>query len=73
MELVKHGHACVSLGKAGRRLVIDPGAWTEPEALREADAVLVTHDHVDHVGGGAAGGARGANRGMDARRSRGRS
>lgn len=49
MELVKHGHACVSLGKAGRRLVIDPGAWTEPEALREADAVLVTHDHVDHV------------------------
>lgn len=31
-------------------LVIDPGIWSEPRALRGADAVLVTHEHVDHVG-----------------------
>ena len=30
-------------------LVIDPGIWSEPRALRGADAVLVTHEHVDHV------------------------
>jgi len=29
--------------------VIDPGIWSEPAALRGADAVLVTHEHVDHT------------------------
>ncbi|MCW2699404.1 MAG: hypothetical protein JWQ45_939 [Blastococcus sp.] len=48
MELTKHGHACVVLHEEGRRLVIDPGAFTEPAALDHADAVLITHEHVDH-------------------------
>lgn len=30
-------------------LVLDPGIWSEPRALDGADAVLVTHEHVDHV------------------------
>lgn len=30
-------------------LVIDPGAWSEPEALDGAQAVLLTHEHFDHV------------------------
>lgn len=30
-------------------LVIDPGAWSEPRALRGADAVLLTHEHGDHA------------------------
>ncbi|GCB42792.1 hypothetical protein SNL152K_75 [Streptomyces sp. NL15-2K] len=33
----------------GGTLVIDPGVWSEPEALVGADAVLVTHEHDDHV------------------------
>jgi L-ascorbate metabolism protein UlaG (beta-lactamase superfamily) len=37
------------LERAGRVLVIDPGIWSEPQALLGADAVLVTHEHVDHV------------------------
>jgi L-ascorbate metabolism protein UlaG (beta-lactamase superfamily) len=49
MELTKHGHACVVLGQDGRRLVIDPGAFTDPSVLNGADAVLVTHEHFDHV------------------------
>jgi L-ascorbate metabolism protein UlaG (beta-lactamase superfamily) len=48
MELTKHGHACVVLHEEGRRVVIDPGAFTEPAALDHADAVLITHEHVDH-------------------------
>src|SRR3954464_7051487 len=49
MELTKHGHACVVLSEDDRRLVIDPGAYTDPSALQEANAVLVTHEHPDHV------------------------
>ncbi|MEU4402413.1 MBL fold metallo-hydrolase [Micromonospora orduensis] len=48
MKLTKFGHACVRLEKDGRRLVIDPGGLTDPEALDGADAVLVTHEHFDH-------------------------
>jgi L-ascorbate metabolism protein UlaG (beta-lactamase superfamily) len=48
MELTKHGHACVVLSDGDRRLVIDPGAFTEPTALDGASAVLVTHEHPDH-------------------------
>ncbi|MCF6735789.1 MBL fold metallo-hydrolase [Blastococcus sp. KM273129] len=48
MELTKHGHACVVLSDGERRLVIDPGAFTDPVALDGATAVLVTHEHPDH-------------------------
>jgi L-ascorbate metabolism protein UlaG (beta-lactamase superfamily) len=48
MELIKHGHACVVLCDGDRRLVVDPGAFTEPTALDGATAVLVTHEHPDH-------------------------
>ncbi|MEV0281164.1 MBL fold metallo-hydrolase [Streptomyces sp. NPDC050610] len=48
MQLTKFGHACVRVEKDGRRLVVDPGGLTEPQALDGADAVLVTHEHFDH-------------------------
>jgi L-ascorbate metabolism protein UlaG (beta-lactamase superfamily) len=48
MELTKHGHACVVLTEEERRLVIDPGAFTDPAALDGAGAVLITHEHADH-------------------------
>jgi L-ascorbate metabolism protein UlaG (beta-lactamase superfamily) len=48
MELTKHGHACVVLSEGDRRLVIDPGAFTDEAALDGASAVLVTHEHPDH-------------------------
>jgi L-ascorbate metabolism protein UlaG (beta-lactamase superfamily) len=49
MELTKHGHACVAISDGERRLVIDPGAFTDPAVLDGATAVLVTHEHADHV------------------------
>ncbi|TRO59118.1 MBL fold metallo-hydrolase [Streptomyces sp. IB201691-2A2] len=49
MRITKYTHACVRLEHDGRVLVIDPGTWSEPTALRGADAVLVTHEHADHI------------------------
>src|SRR5215469_18068124 len=49
MKLTKLAHACVRLDKDGEALVIDPGAFGGAEALDGAGAVLVTHEHFDHV------------------------
>jgi L-ascorbate metabolism protein UlaG (beta-lactamase superfamily) len=49
MRLTKYGHACVRLEKDGKVLVVDPGTLSEAEALDGADAVLVTHQHFDHL------------------------
>jgi L-ascorbate metabolism protein UlaG (beta-lactamase superfamily) len=49
MLLTKYGHACVRLEKDGQILVIDPGTYSEPESLVDAAAVLITHEHADHV------------------------
>ncbi|MFD9306557.1 MBL fold metallo-hydrolase [Streptomyces sp. NPDC060048] len=48
MKLTKRLHSCVQLEKDGRVLVIDPGAFSEPDAGLGADALLVTHEHADH-------------------------
>jgi L-ascorbate metabolism protein UlaG (beta-lactamase superfamily) len=44
------GHACVAFERDGRRLVIDPGAYSDPNALDQTvEAVLITHEHPDHL------------------------
>ena len=51
MKLTKHAHACVSLTDGGRTIALDPGTFT-PDArqvIAAAEAVLVTHDHFDHL------------------------
>jgi L-ascorbate metabolism protein UlaG (beta-lactamase superfamily) len=64
MELTKFGHSCIRIEEGGRRLVIDPGGWTEPAALEGASAVLVTHGHFDHFAEGALRGAAAADPGL---------
>jgi L-ascorbate metabolism protein UlaG (beta-lactamase superfamily) len=50
VKLTKQGHACVRLEKDGRVIVIDPGVYTpEAGALAGAEAVLITHEHADHL------------------------
>ena len=49
MQLTKFSHSCVRLERDGAVLVIDPGAFSEREALDGVDAVLLTHEHVDHL------------------------
>jgi L-ascorbate metabolism protein UlaG (beta-lactamase superfamily) len=49
MRLTKYSHSCVRLERDGSVLVIDPGAFSEREALDGVDAVLLTHEHIDHM------------------------
>lgn len=49
MLLTRLGHSCVRLDHRGARIVIDPGSFSAPDAVHDADAVLVTHQHADHV------------------------
>jgi L-ascorbate metabolism protein UlaG (beta-lactamase superfamily) len=64
MRLTKLGHACVRLEKGGDTLVIDPGVWSGPDALVGANAVLVTHEHPDHLDADAMRAALAADRGL---------
>jgi L-ascorbate metabolism protein UlaG (beta-lactamase superfamily) len=49
MRFTKLGHSCVRLEQDGGSLVIDPGVFTSPDAAASADAILITHEHPDHV------------------------
>ncbi|MBT2595843.1 MBL fold metallo-hydrolase [Arthrobacter sp. ISL-72] len=50
MKLTKYTHACIRLEKDGQVLVLDPGTFSETgQALDAAGAVLITHEHDDHV------------------------
>ncbi|MET8539958.1 MBL fold metallo-hydrolase [Kitasatospora sp. NPDC004799] len=48
MRITKFGHACVRVEHGDTTVVVDPGAFTDPAALAGADAVLITHEHMDH-------------------------
>ncbi len=48
MRVTKFTHSCLRIEGDGV-LVVDPGAFSERSALAGADAVLVTHEHLDHL------------------------
>lgn len=48
MRITKFGHACVRIEDGGQAVVLDPGVFTDPEAVDGATAVLITHEHADH-------------------------
>ncbi|MET8306480.1 MULTISPECIES: MBL fold metallo-hydrolase [unclassified Micromonospora] len=49
MRLTKYAHSCLRVEHDGGVLVVDPGVFSDPAALEGADAVLVTHEHADHL------------------------
>jgi L-ascorbate metabolism protein UlaG (beta-lactamase superfamily) len=51
VKLTKHNHACVAFEKDGASIVIDPGSFSPDaaEMLAGVEAILLTHEHFDHV------------------------
>ena len=50
MRLTKYTHSCIRLDDGNRALVIDPGTFSETQlALSGVHAVLITHEHADHL------------------------
>jgi L-ascorbate metabolism protein UlaG (beta-lactamase superfamily) len=50
MQITHYGHACLLVETGSARLLIDPGTFSSGfESLRELTAVLITHQHVDHL------------------------
>jgi len=54
--LTKYEHACFTLEKDGKLLLVDPGAYTTNlPALESVVAIVVTHEHADHFDPNALG------------------
>lgn len=53
VQVTKYAHSCVRLQSDDGRVLIDPGTFSGAEEIEEAldgvDAVLVTHEHPDHL------------------------
>ena len=49
MKLTHLGHACLLVETDGARLLLDPGTMSSFDPVRDLDAVLVTHQHADHL------------------------
>src|SRR3989344_3253739 len=54
MTIKKFLHSCILIENEGRRLLIDPGAFSfiegklKPEEIGAVDGILITHSHADH-------------------------
>ncbi len=49
-ELVHLGHACLVVDTGAARILFDPGAFSDGwQTLEGLDAILVTHQHFDHL------------------------
>ncbi|WP_062378433.1 MBL fold metallo-hydrolase [Demequina pelophila] len=49
MQLTHLGHACFIVDTGAARLLFDPGCYSDVEGVTGLDAVLITHQHEDHV------------------------
>jgi len=50
MDLTKYEHACFTVEKEGKTIVVDPGAFTgDLTTLEDVVAIIITHEHGDHL------------------------
>jgi L-ascorbate metabolism protein UlaG (beta-lactamase superfamily) len=49
MKITKFGHCCLLLEVGGKRVLTDPGRFSDGQnALLNIDVILITHEHADH-------------------------
>ncbi|MDE2079314.1 MAG: MBL fold metallo-hydrolase [Patescibacteria group bacterium] len=51
MNITKFGHSCVLIEEEGARILLDPGTYSEgrQNGVTNLDALLITHEHADHI------------------------
>lgn len=55
MKITKHAQSCIILESNGSRIIIDPGKFIDEKEkldttkLGDFDAILITHEHSDHL------------------------
>ncbi len=50
MKITKYGHCCLLIEVNGKRILTDPGAFSEGyEHLTNIDVIVVSHEHGDHL------------------------
>ena len=50
MRITRYGHSCVLVEDGAGRVLLDPGMFSSGfEDLRGLTAVLITHQHPDHL------------------------
>lgn len=50
MKITKFGHCCLLIETKGKRILTDPGAWSDAQnSVMDIDLILITHEHADHL------------------------
>ena len=50
MLITKLGHCCLLIEEAGKKLLTDPGNYSESQnEVKNIDFILITHEHQDHL------------------------
>ena len=50
MKFTKFGHSCFLIEEGEAKILVDPGSYSSGfESLTDLDAILITHNHPDHM------------------------
>lgn len=49
MRITKFGHCCLLIEEGDARILTDPGEYNSTPQIERLDAILLTHEHQDHV------------------------
>ncbi len=49
MRITKFGHCCLLVQERNATILIDPGSYSNPPVETTLDAILISHQHTDHM------------------------
>jgi L-ascorbate metabolism protein UlaG (beta-lactamase superfamily) len=49
MRITKFGHSCLLIEEGKARFLLDPGVYNPTPDVSDLDAILITHEHADHL------------------------